>query len=112
MSLQKLEDLTVKQLVDRFAEIGVEQAEALLYDQNKKYNRLFLDMKAINAELRRRSAQLELLNLYDHPNIQVQLQAASYSVTVAPVPARHKMNIIANARYALRAWEEYGIPDR
>ena len=71
-----LEKLTVDQLVERFAEIGVEQDEALLYDEHKKFNRLFSKMDDVDQELRRRGLQAwrALLKLFDHPNMQVRLE--------------------------------------
>lgn len=64
--------------VDRFAEIGIAQDQALLYDEHKKFNRLFSEMNDVDQELRRRGlqARLALLKLFDHPNMQVRLKAA------------------------------------
>ncbi|MGP0057847.1 MAG: DUF2019 domain-containing protein [Beijerinckiaceae bacterium] len=90
MSGTKLDRLTIDQLVDRFAEIGGAQDEALFNDQYAKFNRLFDKMKAVDDELRRRGrdARLALQKLYGHPNLQVRLQAAKWTLGVAPVEAR------------------------
>jgi hypothetical protein len=71
--------MTVDQLVDRFADIGVAQDQALLYDEIGKFNRLFDQMHAVDNELRARglAARLALLRLFDHPNMQVRLEAAN-----------------------------------
>jgi hypothetical protein len=74
----KFEGLTVDQLVDRFAEIGVAQDQALLYDEHKKFNRLYSEMNEVDKELRRRGpeARLAVLRLYNHANMQVRVKAA------------------------------------
>jgi hypothetical protein len=55
-----------------------------------KFNRLFDQMHAVDIELRARglAARLALLRLFDHPNMQVRLQAAKWSLGVAPDAAR------------------------
>lgn len=82
--------MTIDQLVDHFAEFGVAQDDALLHDRYGKFNRLFDQMTAIGDELRLRGrdAQLSLQRLYTHPNLQVRLQAAKWTLGVAPVEAR------------------------
>jgi hypothetical protein len=118
-----LKDMSVKQLVDRFAEIGIGEAKALLYDDFDKFAELFSDMEAVGAELARRgpAAELELLSLYNHPNVQVQLKAAIYTAVEAPVAARSKVEAIASSKdfpqagdagMTLRSWNEYGMPKR
>lgn len=85
-----LKDLTIDQLVDRFAELGIAQDQALLYDEHRQYNRLFADMNDVDQELRRRGqeARLALVRLYDHPNAQVRVKAAIRTLAVAPTVAR------------------------
>jgi hypothetical protein len=85
-----LADMTVDQLVDRFAEIGIAQDQALLGGATGKFKRLFDQMRAVDEELRARGkqARLGLVRLYDHPNIQVRLQAARKTLGIAPVAAR------------------------
>jgi UTP-glucose-1-phosphate uridylyltransferase len=82
--------MSVDQLVERFAEIGVAQYQALLGGATREFKRLFDQMKAVDQELRARGqqARLALIRLYDHPNIQVRLQAARNTLGVAPVAAR------------------------
>ncbi|MGP0057846.1 MAG: DUF2019 domain-containing protein [Beijerinckiaceae bacterium] len=90
MSGTKLEQMTNDELVARFAEICIAEDEALFHDQYAKFNRLFEKMSAVGHELQRRGreARLELSKLYDHPNMQVRLKAAKWSLAVAPVEAR------------------------
>jgi hypothetical protein len=94
-----LEKLTVDQLVERFAEIGVAQDQALLYDEIGKFNRLFDQMHAVDIELRARghAARLALLRLFAHPNMQVRLEAAKWSLGVAPEAARQVIEEIKNS---------------
>ena len=104
---QTLEGLTVDQLVDRFAEIGVAQDQALLYDDHKKFNRLYSQMNGVDQELRRRGlqARLALLRLFDHPNMQVRLKAAKRTLGVAPERARHVIEEIKKSQWFPQALE-------
>ena len=56
--------MTVEQLVDCFAAIALDQAEAILMDDNAKFNRLFWQMEAVEGQLKARSGdqRLALLN--------------------------------------------------
>lgn len=90
MKRVRLDQLTDDALVERFAEIGVAQDDAIFHDQNAKFNRLYEQMDAVDRELRSRGrdARLALRKLYSHPNLQTRLQAAKFSLGVAPVEAR------------------------
>ncbi|QBR70668.1 hypothetical protein CU048_04560 [Beijerinckiaceae bacterium] len=46
-----LDVLTIDQLVDRFAEIGIAQDQALLYDEYKKFKCLFGLMNEVDSAL-------------------------------------------------------------
>jgi hypothetical protein len=85
-----LSDLTVAELVSRFAAIGIEQDKALLWGEIAKFNRLFDQMAAIRDELKARpeDQRSALLALFEHPNMQVRLQAAKVTLAVAPDAAR------------------------
>lgn len=82
--------MSIDELIERFATLGVAQDDALLHDWHGKFNRLFDQMAAIGDELKRRGpeARLELQRLYSHQNLQVRLQAAKWTLGVAPVAAR------------------------
>ncbi len=75
----EFERLTIEELVDLFAEIGVEQDRALFHERIAEFRKLYRQMNAIDNELKRRGrdARLALLPLYDHPNVQVRLKAAA-----------------------------------
>jgi Domain of unknown function (DUF2019) len=96
----KLDQMTTGALVERFAEIGIAQDEALFHDQYSKFNRLYDKMHAVDGELRRRGreARLALRALYAHPNLQVRLHAAKWSLGVAPVEARKVIQQIADSK--------------
>ena len=96
-----LKSMTVDQLVDRFAEIGVAQDQALLYDEIGKFNRLFDQMHLVDIELRARglAARLALLRLFDNQNMQVRLQAAKWSLGVAPEAARQVIESISESNW-------------
>lgn len=93
MNRVNLHAISVDQLVERFAAIGMEQYNAMLegaYGNNAKYNRLFLQMRAVERELKSRPGDQRraLQTLYDHPNMQVRLMAAKLTLAVAPDEAR------------------------
>jgi hypothetical protein len=65
-------------------------------------------MRAVDIELRARglAARRALLRLFDHPNMQVRLQAAKWSLGVAPEAARQVIEEIKKSQwfpYALDA---------
>ncbi|MGH6852244.1 MAG: DUF2019 domain-containing protein [Methylocella sp.] len=107
MKRSKLEYLTVDQLVARFAEIGIAQDQAELMGEIGKVNRLFGQMNEVDQELRRRGleARLALLRLFNHPNMQVRLQAAKWSLGVAPEAARKVIESISESNWFPQAGE-------
>jgi hypothetical protein len=96
---QKPEDQTIDELVDRFAEIGIAQDETILMDETDKFNRLYRQMDATEKELRRRGrdARLALLRLYNHPNMQVRLNAAERTLGIVPTDARRLIEAISQS---------------
>ena len=107
MKWRKLKDMTVDQLVDRFTAIALHQDTALLRRQHAKFNRLFDEMEAVEAELKARNGDQRqaLLRLYDHPNAQVRLKAVKATLAVAPEPARRMLKVIAESREYAQAGE-------
>lgn len=92
--------MSIDELVDLFASLGVAQDEALLDDEIAKYNQLYGQMVAIDNELRSRGteARRALQRLFDHPNAQVRVRAAARSLTVAPVQARRTLEDVVASR--------------
>lgn len=101
MRKNNLQGISEAELVARFAAIGVEHDNALLNDEIRKFNRLFDQMVAIEAELRRRPGDQRrmLLSLFDHPNMQVRLNAAKATLAVAPEAARQMLQVIADSQW-------------
>jgi hypothetical protein len=91
-----LDNLTIAQLVERFAALGIEEDKAVFDDDNAKYNRLYLQMNAVKQELKRRPGDQRraLLTLFDHPNLWVRLMAAKTTLAVAPEAARKMLQAI------------------
>jgi len=100
MKRDKLRDMTMEQLVERFASIALDQDHAVRRDQNAKYRRLFWQMEAVEEALKVRSGDQRrvLLQLFNHPNAQVRLAAAKATLAVAPEAARHMLRTIAESR--------------
>ena len=107
MKNPKLETLTIAQLVERFAEIGVAQDEALLDDDLGRFKRLFAQMQAVSQELKSRAGDQRraLLLLYKHPNAQVRLKAAKHTLVVAPQAAREMLKAIQASQEQPQALE-------
>ncbi len=73
MKRLKLEEMSVDELFERFAEVGIAQDKAELMGELGKFNRLYGQMDEVDKELRARGmkARLALVRLFDHPNMQV-----------------------------------------
>jgi hypothetical protein len=91
-----LPDLTVAELVDKFSSICVEQDKAEFEDEIAKFNRLYDQKVAILEELKKRPGDQRgaLMGLYEHPNLQVRLQAAKATLAIAPEAARQMLRLI------------------
>jgi hypothetical protein len=85
-----LKAMTVAQLVENFADLGVKQNKALLWDNLSEFSSLYWKIEAIEEELKGRPADQRraLLTLFDHPDLQVRLNAAKATLAVAPDQAR------------------------
>ncbi len=107
MKQATLEKMTTDQLVTRFAEIGIAQDQAELMGEIGKFNRLYRQMDATEKELRRRGreARLALLRLYDHPNMQVRLNAAKRTLGIAPDAARRVLQAISDSKWQPQAMD-------
>src|SRR5665213_4269202 len=100
-----LENDTVDELLNKYAKICVAQDHALFYDEYKTFSKLYEEMASIDRELRRRgtAARLALCRLFDHPNLQVRLQAAKESLAVASTDSLNVIKAIAESRIAPQA---------
>ena len=64
-------------------------------------------MDAVDKELRARDpeARLTLLRLYEHTNIQVRLQAAKWTLGIAPSAARKVIESVSESGWFSQAGE-------
>lgn len=80
---------TIEELVSRFVEIGVAQGAALDRFDSVSFNRRVDALIAIEDELRERDGgRRGLIALFDHPHLQVRLNAAKATLAVVPERAR------------------------
>ncbi|NEW99972.1 DUF2019 domain-containing protein [Rhodopseudomonas sp. BR0G17] len=96
-----LHGMATPDLVAPFARITVDQDDALLGNQIARFNRLYGVMAEIADELKSRDGdqRTALLSLFEHPNMQVRLQAAKFKLAVAPVEARRQLEAIASSKW-------------
>jgi hypothetical protein len=101
----ELADMTTNDLVERFAQVGVAQGQALLRGEHAKFNRLFRQMSAVSDELKSRDGDQRraLMVLYNYQDMQVRLKAAKHTLAVAPVEARRLLQTIADSNWMPQA---------
>lgn len=107
MKRDKLQDLSVDDLVQRFVAIALEQDDALLANDTPKFNPLFWQLDAVREELKARPGDQRhaLLRLFNHSSAQVRLKAAKSTLAIAPEAARQVLETIASSREYPQAGE-------
>ena len=92
----KLDKLTLDELISLFVSLSEQQYPLTLNDEVKLGSRLVKRQDEIGKELRQRGieARLELTKLFDHPNIQVRMNAAKRSLGIAREPALNALRKI------------------
>ena len=100
MSPQLLKGMPVVELVDQFTEITLRQYDAALFDNITKYNSLVDQMLAVADELKSRPGDQRsaLVPLLVHPNRQVRLMAAEFTLALAPVASRQTLQELSDAK--------------
>lgn len=100
MNHVNLHELSVADLVQRFEAAQLAQFQAELHSDIPKQNRCVRQAMAIADELKSRPGdeRSALLDLYNHPNVQVRLMAAELTLAVAPVAARAIIQAIADSK--------------
>jgi len=100
VSPQLLKDMPVVELVDQFTEITLRQYDAALFDNITKYNSLVDQMLAVADELKSRPGDQRsaLVPLLVHPNRQVRLMAAEFTLALAPVASRQTLQELSDAK--------------
>lgn len=83
---QKLKEMSLGELVERFVAIAIDQDKAIFDEDNTKFNKLYDQMQSVKDELRARPGDQRnaLRALLDHPNMQVRLKAAITMLALAP----------------------------
>lgn len=122
MTNPDLTSMKLDQLVKYFIDTAIVEEEAILGSTTdvsdptreaavKRMNELYDEMDRINREIRARGreARLALMPLYDHPNAQVNLQAAHYTLGLAPEVARERLQVIADSGWAPQFWQARSI---
>lgn len=106
----RLKDISTQELVQLFAENCVEQDKAIFNEQISKFKKIFSIMFHIDEELRERGreARLALTALYEHPNLQVKLQAARLTLGVAPAEARQVIEAVSKSGWMPQAADAKG----
>lgn len=105
-----LTDMPIDELVQLFAENCIEQDEAIFKEQISEFKKIFNVMFELDKELRRRGrdARLALVKLYEHPNLQVRLQAARVTLGVAPKEARQVIESVSRTGWMPQAADARG----
>ncbi|HEV2629396.1 MAG TPA: DUF2019 domain-containing protein [Pseudolabrys sp.] len=100
MSPQLLKDMPVVELVNQFTEITSRQYDAALFGNITKYNSLVDQMLAVADELKSRPGDQRsaLVPLLVHPNRQVRLMAAEFTLGLAPVASRQTLQELSDAK--------------
>lgn len=93
--------MSVDELVAQFADLGMRQYRAELEGDATAFNRLFDRLCVVRDELKSRDGdqRTALLRLYEHPNMQVRLNAAKSTLAVAPKAAREALETIAASHH-------------
>jgi hypothetical protein len=96
---QKLKEMSVGELVERFLAIAIDQDKAIFVEDNTRFNALYDQMQSVRDELRARTGDQRnaLRALLDHPNVQVRLKAAITMLALAPDISKRVLRQIADS---------------
>jgi Domain of unknown function (DUF2019) len=99
MTNQKLKEMSVGQLVERFLAIAIDQDKAIFEENNTRFNALYKQMQSVRDELKTRPGDQRnaLRALLDHPNVQVRLKAAITMLAPAPDISKRVLRQIADS---------------
>jgi uncharacterized coiled-coil DUF342 family protein len=108
---QRLDKMTVDQLVDRFLTIVLDQDRTIRDDNNAKYNRLYDQLEAVKQELRSRPGDQRraLIPLHAHSNAHVRLKSAIATLALAPDAARRTLQNISDRQEYPQAADARGM---
>lgn len=93
----RLKALSVEQLVERFADLALQQYQAELHGEIAKQNRFIQQGWGVEEELKNRPGDQRraLVRLFEHPNAQVRLNAATATLATIPTEARMALENLA-----------------
>jgi Domain of unknown function (DUF2019) len=93
MTNQKLKEMSVGELVERFVAIAIDQDKAIFDEDNTKFNKLYDQMQSVKDELRARPGdQRNALR-----DMQVRLKAAITVLALAPDISKEVLRQIADS---------------
>ena len=98
---KQVRNMSLEELMSSFVEIAIAQGEAAEEFRTATFNRLFNRETRILDELKRRGNDERriLIALYDHPNVQVRLNAAKSTYALNTPGARSVIQAIADTKY-------------
>lgn len=108
MKDQNLKALSDAELVRSFLKLSLSKAKAVMETDTRKLKKLYPQAEAMIHELRLREGDKRrlLIVLYNHPNPQVRLDAATATLAISPEDARRMLQMICDRKehpYALEA---------
>lgn len=94
------ENMSLDELFESFVDISVAQGAAAEEFRISTFNKLFDRKRRVEEELKRRGNDERriLVALYDHPNIQVRLDAAKSTYALNTPGARAVIQAIADSK--------------
>ncbi len=100
MMTRRKNNAPVDEMLQGFIELSLTQHEALLYLEARPYNRAYMKIKKLVEELEARPGDQRhaLIELFDHDNPQVRLNAAKHAHPLYPDKAIQIVQSIIDAR--------------
>lgn len=110
MSAVDVRRMTVAELVEQFTDLCLQQFAAELRGEHAKENALIRRSFAVADELKARDGDQRraLVPLLSHPNPQVRLMAAEFTLSIAPSAARQVLQNIWNRKEFPQAAQAMG----
>jgi hypothetical protein len=97
---KRAKNMSTDELVAAFIELSIAQGDAAEEFRTAAFNRLYDRKARIIDELKQRDNDQRriLISLYDHPNVQVRLDAAKSTYALNTVDARAVIQAIADTK--------------
>ena len=97
MKKKQYEAQSASDLIDLFISTSIDQYKAEIVDDHRRWTVLYRKIESIVAELKSRPGDQRdrLVQLYDHKNMQVHVNAALATLAVSPTAARAELQRIA-----------------